>query len=117
VLLRFDNPQRSIAYLDAALTIGTTLTDRCLIAYVTFDRGLVACFGGDVRTGLEAMRQGIELIDEVSVTDIENAGSLFTTLFADSVDLSPKLFEEIAAFNLCLGPVGKARAIPEYRRS
>ena len=62
-LLRLADAARAHAYLEEAERVAVAVADPVLAAYALIDGGMLRCFQGDLRRGLDEMEAGIEALD------------------------------------------------------
>ncbi|HET9016043.1 MAG TPA: AAA family ATPase [Thermomicrobiaceae bacterium] len=75
-LLRFSNASRALAQLDDARRLAGEAGERGLAGYFHYFRGLLQCFNGDVRSGLEAMELGNTVLTSLAEDDLARLRSL-----------------------------------------
>lgn len=63
LLLTYADAERGIKHLADAERIAREIDDEQLAAYARADRGLLRCLTGDVRRGLDEMREGVAALD------------------------------------------------------
>ncbi|MGI8854226.1 MAG: AAA family ATPase [Thermomicrobiales bacterium] len=70
-LVRYAEVARARALADKAVTLGRAANDGALVAFARFQRGLLACMGGDVADGLPELEAGADAL--ASLSDAERA--------------------------------------------
>ena len=76
VLRRYADPQGSLDAMNEAHRIATALGDRLLTAYTLMKCGLLQCWVGSVRLGLDMMADGVEVFDSLPPAERARAISL-----------------------------------------
>ncbi|CAN5675162.1 hypothetical protein BH23CHL2_BH23CHL2_20900 [soil metagenome] len=69
LLLTYADPDRGIEHLGESERIARDINDEHLAAYARADRGLLRCLTGDVRRGLDEMREGVAALDALPSID------------------------------------------------
>lgn len=89
---------QNIAYLDEALEIAAVCRDEELHAAALFGRGLLKCFGGNLKTGLAELEAGsiaTERLGFAAASDVRPGGALDRTVYGLWLALAGRFDEAV----------------------